>query len=59
MSLNLLVIWPKHKIDMQIIYDAGKYKLGNSCFNVAKSGLRVQLIVTKSVIVFQFMWPGS
>ena len=21
MSLNLLVIWPKHKIEMQIIYD--------------------------------------
>ena len=24
MSLNLLAIWPKHKIEMQIIYD-GKY----------------------------------
>ena len=24
MSLNLLAIWPKHKIDMRIIYD-GKY----------------------------------
>ena len=28
MSLDLLAIWPKHKIEMQIIYDQGWKKAG-------------------------------
>ena len=31
MTLNLLAIWPKHKIEMQLIYDGRKDKFGNSC----------------------------
>ena len=32
MSLNLLVIWPKHKIEMQIIYDARKAQVWEFVF---------------------------
>ena len=62
MSLNLLAIWPKHKIEKQIIYDGkcvqvwefvfqglniGKWSTGKHCDGVAVVKKNVKTVVSK------------
>ena len=65
MTLNLLAIWPKHKIEMQIIYDGRKVQVWKFAFqglNIGKSSTGKHcdgVAVVKKVKTVMFQKGGT